>query len=71
MIKEFNTYIDGIPLEFWSDLCREEGRRNQFKKGDVFLSLGDVCKNLGYIESVSFKYVAFTKEGKENKKTFH
>ena len=24
MIKEFNTYIDGIPLEFWRDLCREE-----------------------------------------------
>ena len=65
MINEFNTYIDGIPLDFWRDLCREEGSRKHLKKGEVFLSLGDVCKNLGYIESGSFKYVAFTREGDE------
>ncbi|MCH5226201.1 MAG: Crp/Fnr family transcriptional regulator [Muribaculaceae bacterium] len=65
MIKEFNTYIEGIPLEFWRDLCREEGVRKRFKKGDSFLLQGDVCKYLGYIESGSFKYVAFTGEGDE------
>lgn len=65
MINEFNTYIDGIPLDFWRDLCREEGSRKHLKKGEVFLSSGDVCKNLGYIESGSFKYVAFTREGDE------
>ena len=65
MIKEFNTYIEGIPLEFWRDLCREEGIRKRFKKGDSFLLQGDVCKYLGYIESGSFKYVAFTREGDE------
>ena len=65
MINEFNTYIDGIPLDFWRDLCREEGSRKNLKKGEVFLSLGDVCKKLGYIESGSFKYVAFTREGDE------
>ena len=65
MIKEFNTYIDGIPLEFWRDLCREEGELKQLKKGETFLSIGDVCKYLGYIESGSFKYVAYTKNGDE------
>ena len=54
MIKEFNTYIDGIPLEFWRDLCREEGELKQFKKGEYFLTSGEVCKYLGYIESGSF-----------------
>ena len=65
MIKEFNTYIDGIPLEFWRDLCREEGELKQFKKGEYLLTSGKVCKYLGYIESGSFKYVAYTKKGEE------
>ena len=65
MIKEFNTYIDGIPLEYWRDLCREEGEPKQFKKGEFFLTSGEVSKYLGYIESGSFKYVAYTKKGEE------
>ena len=65
MIKEFNTYIDGIPLEFWRDLCRTEGELKQLKKGEYFLTSGEVCKYLGYIESGSFKYVAYTKKGEE------
>ena len=65
MIKEFNTYIEGIPLEFWRDLCREEGVVKQVERGEFFLSEGEVCKYLGFIESGSFKYVAFTKEGDE------
>ena len=65
MIKEFNTYIDGIPLEFWRDLCREEGELKSLKKGEYFLTSGEVCKYLGYIESGSFKYVAYTKKGEE------
>ena len=44
MIKEFNTYIDGIPLEFWRNLCREEGKLKQLKKGEYFLTSGEVCK---------------------------
>ena len=65
MIKEFNTYIERIPLEFWRDLCREEGTLRKIKKGENFLSSGEVCKKLGYIESGSFKYVAYTKKGDE------
>ena len=65
MIKEFNTYIDGIPLEFWRDLCRQEGAVKKFKKGEYFISVDEVCKSLGYIESGSFKYVAYTKNDEE------
>lgn len=65
MIKEFNTYIEGIPLEFWRDLCRQECVRKRLKKGESFLTIGDVCKYLGYIESGSFKYVAYSQEGDE------
>lgn len=65
MIREFNTYIDGIPLEFWRDLCREDGELKKLKKGESFLITGRICKYLGYIESGSFKYVAYTHEGDE------
>ena len=65
MIKELNTYIDGIPLEFWKDLCREEGEVKRLKKGESFLDIAEVCKYLGYIEAGSFKYVAHTPEGEE------
>lgn len=65
MLKEFNTYIEGIPLEFWRDLCQNEGSHKKLKKGESFLSTGEVCKCLGYIESGSFKYVAYTKNGEE------
>ena len=55
MIKEFNIYIyiyiDGIPLEFWRDLCREEGKLKQLKKGEYFITSGEVSKYLGYIET--------------------
>ena len=63
MIKEFNTYIDGIHLEFWRDLCQEEGKIKRLKRREYFLTIGEVCKDLGFIESGSFKYVAYTKKG--------
>lgn len=65
MIKEFNTYIEAIPLDFWRDLCRDEGNLKKVARGETFLSIGEVCKYLGYIESGSFKYVAFTEDGDE------
>lgn len=65
MIKEFNTYIEGIPLEFWRDLCREEGVPRNLKKGEFFLERESVCRYLGYIESGSFRYVSYTNKGEE------
>ena len=52
-------------MEFWRDLCREEGTLKKLNKGEPFLSIGHVCRYLGFIESGSFKYVAYTKKGEE------
>lgn len=60
MIKEFNTYLEGIDAEFWSRLCREEGELRVFKKGEEFISIGTVAKFLGLIKSGSAKYIAYT-----------
>lgn len=60
MIKEFNTYLEGIDTEFWSRLCREEGELRTYKKGEEFITIGKVAKYLGLIKSGSAKYIAYT-----------
>ena len=60
MIKEFNTYLEGIDSEFWSRLCREEGELRKYKKGEEFISINTVAKYIGLIKSGSVKYVAYT-----------
>lgn len=60
MIKEFNTYLEGIDSDFWSRLCREEGVLRKYRKGEEFCTIGKVAKYLGLIKSGSVKYVAYT-----------
>ena len=60
MIKEFNTYLEGIDSEFWSRLCREEGELRRYKKGEEFITIGRVAQYIGLIKSGSVKYVAYT-----------
>ena len=62
MIKEFNTYLEGIDSEFWSDLCREEGELRTYRKGEEFISINKVARFLGLIKSGSVKYIAYTED---------
>lgn len=59
MLKDFNTYLEGIDSEFWSRLCREEGELKNYKKGEEFITLGKVAKYIGLIKSGSVKYIAY------------
>ena len=59
MIKEFNTYLEEIDSEFWSHLCREEGKLRKYKKGEEFITIGNVAKYLGLIKSGCVKYIAY------------
>ena len=65
MLKDFNTYLEGIDSEFWSRLCREEGELRNYKKGEEFISIGKVAKYIGSIKSGSVKYVAYDTEMNE------
>ena len=60
MIKEFNTYLEGIDREFWSRLCREKGELRKYKKGEEFISINTVAKYIGLINAGFVKYVAYT-----------
>ena len=65
MLKDFNTYLEGIDSDFWIRLCREEGELRRYNKGEEFISIGKVAKYLGLIKSGSVKYTAFTEENDE------
>lgn len=62
MIKEFNTYLEGIDSEFWNRLCREEGELRRYKKGEEFITINKVAKYIGLIKSGSVKYIAYNSE---------
>lgn len=62
MIKEFNTYLEGIDSEFWSRLCREEGELRRFARGEEFITIGKVAKYIGLIKSGSVKYIAYNSD---------
>lgn len=65
MIKEFNTYLEKIDSEFWSRLCHVEGMLRTYRKGDEFITIGEVAKYFGLIKSGSVKYVAYTADYEE------
>lgn len=65
MINEFNTYLDRINSEFWRELCVKLGELRHFRKGDEFITVGNVAKYIGFIAKGSLKYVVYTTEGKE------
>ena len=62
MLKDFNTYLEGIDSEFWSRFCREEGDLRKYKKGEEFITIGTVAKYIGLIKSGSVKYVAYSSD---------
>ena len=62
MLKDFNTYLDGIDSEFWSRLCREEGELRKYSKGEDFITIGKVAKYIGLVKSGSVKYVAYNSD---------
>lgn len=65
MLKNFNTYLEGIDVNFWGSLCREYGELRSFKKGEDFIACGKVAKYFGFIKEGSLKYVVYTSDGKE------
>lgn len=66
MAKNFNSYIDNIPVDFWKQLCTNEGRLRQYAKGEEFISAGHVGKYIGYIKTGTLKYVVWDEKGAEH-----
>lgn len=65
MLKDFNTYLETIDSQFWTQLCREEGELRTYKKGEEFITINTVAKYIGLIKTGSVKYVAYDSEMNE------
>lgn len=63
---KFNTYIEHIEPEFWRELCVKEGKLRHFDKGEGFVFVGHVARYIGYIQSGTMKYVAYSENGAEH-----
>ena len=66
MTKNFNTYIEHIDVDAWRDLCVSKGALRHFAKGEEFVSIGEVGRYIGFIQSGTLKYVARSANGTEH-----
>ena len=66
MAGNFNSYIDYIDSDFWRELCVSEGSLRHFERGEEFVRVGEVARNIGYIKSGTMKYVAYSSDGDEH-----
>ncbi len=63
--KKFNSYIDCPAVEYWKNLCLNEGTMIHYNRGDYFFKEGEVAKYFGYIQSGTLKYTAYDTDGTE------
>ena len=51
MTKNFNTYIEHIDVDAWREVCVNKGSLRHFAKGEEFVSIGEVGRYFGFIQS--------------------
>lgn len=66
MAKKFNAYLQHIDPGFWQELCVGNGKLRSYVIGEEFASVGYVARNIGFVKSGAFKYVAFADDGTEH-----
>ncbi len=66
MKENFNTYINHIDVDAWREICVSKGNLRRFAKGEEFVSIGDVGRYVGFIQSGALKYVAISPDGTEH-----
>ena len=66
MKDNFNTYIERIDFEAWRELCVSKGELRHFARGEEFVSIGEVGRYIGFIQSGTLKYVALSVDGTEH-----
>jgi CRP-like cAMP-binding protein len=54
--KQFNTYKEGLDLEFLREYCIEHGEMRIFHRAEVLVREGEKSRWLGYVAKGCFKY---------------
>ena len=55
--KHFNSYKEGLDLEFLRQYCMEHGKARTFKCGERLETAGEPARWIAYIEEGYFKYL--------------
>ena len=56
--KHFNTYKEGLDLEFLREYCMKHGERRSFLRGETLEEAGKPAQWVAYVERECFKYMA-------------
>lgn len=65
-MANFNSYIDGLDMNFWRDICAREGQLHHYKKGEYFLKCGEMSKYVwGFVKEGYFKYIVVDSDDNE------
>lgn len=64
-MDKFNPYLDDTYVKQWETVCREYGTLRSYKKGEEFITVGEVARYVGLIRSGAVKYVVYTPDGQE------
>ena len=64
--KQFNTYKEGLDLEFLRTYCMEHGERRTFERGETLEEAGEPAQWVAFVERGCFKYMIHNnEEGKD------
>lgn len=64
--KHFNTYKEGLDLEFLREYSMEHGERRTFERGETLEEAGEPAQWVAFVERGCFKYMVHNdEEGKD------
>ena len=64
--KHFNTYKEGLDLEFLREYCMEHGERRVMERGETLEEAGEPAQWVAFVERGCFKYMVHNdEEGKD------
>ena len=64
--KHFNTYKEGLNLEFLREYCMEHGEKRVMERGETLEEAGEPAQWVAYVERGCFKYMVHNdEEGKD------
>lgn len=66
MTSNFNAYIESPAVDYLRELCLREGVVRHYTRDEAFFTTGNVARFLGFIESGTLKYVAYSDDGTEH-----
>ena len=64
--KHFNSYKEGVNLEFLRDYCIEHGETRLMKRGEVFEKAGEPSQLVAFVERGCFKYMVHNGEERKD-----